>query len=418
MTTEDKKEKQEIDALLSEAMNTLTFEERQEQLETLHGVDEDIAEEEDLIENALQDLDDHLLCQKGGSAYEIAEQMDPAYVNSRAFRIMFLRGNQYDTKISANQMLKFFEMKKQLFGNDKLAKDITIDDLDDDDREALKVGVVQIAGRDTSNRQIFVSLPGIRQFRRLLNEMRARFYTAMQALSSEQTQRKGAVSIYYTVGSFNDRSKRVGFFEIRRLKLSLPIHIAAIHFCLDDPKQYFLLKVGLPAISAKVHTRVRVHYGSHLECQYLLATFGISKEFLPLKGNDEADMHRHLTWVDSCLRGNQANVRANSAQKTAVVTKPTANDVLYRGAYKSNHAGNVHLRNLVAEWSQTYDSGTIDTKRRVVNEIIGEIHRSGGRFLSQGNDAESIWVTVPTDEVRSKITQMFRNRRRNRKKKS
>jgi hypothetical protein len=36
----------------------------------------------------------------------------------------------------ANQMLLFFELKQQLFGHDKLAKDITIHDLDEDNLEA------------------------------------------------------------------------------------------------------------------------------------------------------------------------------------------------------------------------------------------------------------------------------------------
>ena len=73
---------------------------------------------------------------EAGSVYDIAERMDPTYDNARAFRIMFLRANRYDVKASANQMLLFFELKQQLFGHDKLAKDITIHDLDEDNLEA------------------------------------------------------------------------------------------------------------------------------------------------------------------------------------------------------------------------------------------------------------------------------------------
>eukprot|EP00526_Cylindrotheca_closterium_P026840 CAMPEP_0113629714 /NCGR_PEP_ID=MMETSP0017_2-20120614/15428_1 /TAXON_ID=2856 /ORGANISM="Cylindrotheca closterium" /LENGTH=51 /DNA_ID=CAMNT_0000540129 /DNA_START=15 /DNA_END=167 /DNA_ORIENTATION=+ /assembly_acc=CAM_ASM_000147 len=51
---------------------------------------------------------------------------------------MFLRGNRYDTKAAANQMLKFFETKQDLFGTEKLTKDITIEDLDEDDIACLK----------------------------------------------------------------------------------------------------------------------------------------------------------------------------------------------------------------------------------------------------------------------------------------
>eukprot|EP00526_Cylindrotheca_closterium_P010563 CAMPEP_0113632328 /NCGR_PEP_ID=MMETSP0017_2-20120614/16802_1 /TAXON_ID=2856 /ORGANISM="Cylindrotheca closterium" /LENGTH=396 /DNA_ID=CAMNT_0000542877 /DNA_START=56 /DNA_END=1243 /DNA_ORIENTATION=+ /assembly_acc=CAM_ASM_000147 len=396
MTREDEQETQEIHSLLSEAMNTLTFEERQEQQEVLHGVDRDIGEEAIFIDKALRELDEHLILIRNGTVYELAETMNAGYVGARAFRIIFLRGNRYDAKTSANQMLNFFEMKQQLFGNEKLVKDITIDDLDEDDREALKLGIFRLAGRDTSNRQIMVGMPGLRNLRNLhvQNELRARFYTTMHALSSEQTQMKGVVTIMYTVGNFKDRSKGVGGLEHRRLKLSLPIHTAAFHFCLDDPEQYLLLKVALRAASAKSRARVKVHYGSHLECQYLLASYGISKELLPLTATYEVDMHRHLNWVESCVSGtNQTNVGEHPVPKTAVVTEPTANDVLYMGGDRSNNTGNVHLRNLVAEWSETYDdSETNEAKRRIVYEVIEEVHRSGGRFLNQEVvDGASVW---------------------------
>ena len=60
VTIEEKKTKQEIDTMLSEAMSALTFEERQKQQEVLHGVDMDIAEEATFIDAALQELDEHL----------------------------------------------------------------------------------------------------------------------------------------------------------------------------------------------------------------------------------------------------------------------------------------------------------------------------------------------------------------------
>ena len=115
-TSEDRQKKREIDAMLSQALSGLTFEERQEQQEILHGVDRKVAEEDTFIEASLQQLESCLERIKSRSVYEMAEQMDPAYVKARAFRVMFLRGNRYDIKESAENMLRFFEMKRQLFG--------------------------------------------------------------------------------------------------------------------------------------------------------------------------------------------------------------------------------------------------------------------------------------------------------------
>jgi len=408
MTREDEHRKQEIDAVLSEAMNNLTFEERQEQQDILHGVDNEIKEETAFVDKALRELDAHLIREKAGSVYEIAQRMNPAYVNSRAFEIMFLRGNRYDTKASANQMLKFFEMKQQLFGNEKLAKDITIDDLDEDDREALKVGAIQLAGRDTSNRQIIMKMPGIRKFKVLQNELRARFYTAMQALRSEQTQLKGVVSLLYSIGNFKDRSNGVGFMEHTRFALSVPQHNAAIHICLDDPNQYVLIKAGLAVVNAKFRARVRVHYGSHLECMYLLSTYGIWTQTLPLTATYEVDMHRHLKWIESCF--NSSDDRSTLSRTSPLGFEPNADDVLFMGYKTSKNLGNHRLRERVKEVFQQYNAGTHEQKRFLVDGLIASIHNSGGRFLKQ--DKESVWRELTLKESRTKVMQIVRNYKR------
>jgi hypothetical protein len=205
-----------------------------------------------------------------------------------------------------------------------------------------------------------------------------------------------------------------------RLAFSVPLHNAAIHCCIDDHNQYFLIKTGLAAVNAKLRARIKVHFGSHLECQYLLSTYGISGQNLPLvPASNIVDMKYHLKWCQSHIIKPRSDARrpkndrhVTASKKPVVVTQPTVNDVLYMAGNNVNSAGNDHLRDLVAEWSPTYDSGTNEAKRRVVNEIVDEMYRSEGLFLSPANGAESVWVLVPIEDVRSKITQMFQNRRR------
>ena len=72
VTDDQRKDKQELDALLSQAINGLTFEERQKHLEVLHGVDQ-VSEDAAFMDRAVQNLDQHLLDKKRkGSSYEIA----------------------------------------------------------------------------------------------------------------------------------------------------------------------------------------------------------------------------------------------------------------------------------------------------------------------------------------------------------
>ena len=47
--------------------------------------------------------------------------------------MMFLHADCYAPKDAAKQMVHFFELKKSLFGAEKLVKVITLDDLDKDD---------------------------------------------------------------------------------------------------------------------------------------------------------------------------------------------------------------------------------------------------------------------------------------------
>ena len=191
-SNEEEEKAKENDALLSEALQNLSFEEREEQQDLLHGVDVHSADAESkFIDCILQELDGHLWRMKHGTVYEIAERMDPEYVHARPFRVMFLRGNRYNAKVSADQILKFFGWKQQLFGTDKLVKDITIEDLNEDDLACLRTGCCQISGKDSSDRPILVDIPGLRSFRTLRNELRTRYFVWMKAFESEENQLKG-----------------------------------------------------------------------------------------------------------------------------------------------------------------------------------------------------------------------------------
>ena len=218
-TSADGQKLQEIDDMLSHAMKALTFEKQREQLEIIHGVGKKVTEEETFIEESFQQLESHLAKIKSRSMYEIAEQMDPVYVRARACRLMFLRGNRYDIKDTAENMLRFFEMKHQLFGVRKLVKDITLEDLDEDDIAAMKGGFFQLAGKDSAGRVIVATFPGLRGYMTLQNELRTRYYVSMCALEKEEIQLSGFVSIVFSAGDMKDKFGGSGFFENAKLGL-------------------------------------------------------------------------------------------------------------------------------------------------------------------------------------------------------
>ena len=74
------------------------------------------------------------------------------------FRLMFLRAEDFDPSQAAHRMVRHFEQKKNLFGTDKLERDIRLSDLSSDDMDSLACGALQFLPRtDRGGRIVFVS---------------------------------------------------------------------------------------------------------------------------------------------------------------------------------------------------------------------------------------------------------------------
>lgn len=414
VTKDPEQMKNEMDYLISQALNELSSEERQQQLEILHGIVDKIAEQESVLCQALWDLDHYLELIKQGSIYEIAEGMDPVYVRARPFRVMFLRANDYDAKAAADHLLRFFESKHELFGPEKLTKDITLFDFDKDDIACLKTGCIQLGGRDRSGRQVFVHFAGLME--NLKAWLRVQYFVKMRALmASEETQVRGTVSIWYAIGNFRNEWNGQEYLQSYKAARALPQKKAATHICVDDIQQQSLLcNVMVKAMKGDMRVRLRVHCGTQMECQFQMSTYGILPQSLPLDPNGRMELERHLNWIEHCATDCKYR-RAASPSKAVgspTVSSPNPDDVLFTGGKIRDHAGTQRFQGLVRDHSQIYDCGTGDMKRRIADTLIHKIHGNGGRFLKQSGHSNQDWEEVPLDQVRKKVMQTFRNRRR------
>lgn len=401
--------KEDLDAVLVQGMTHLSFEELQQEQEELHGVSSIIKKEKEELDELLKSFSGHLDRLKSGTAYEYAESMDKNYVCNQNFQLMFIRSNRYEPKASAEQAIRFFDMKMALFGKDKLAKDITLSDLDDDDKESLRKGSFQVLRKsDSSGRRILLEVPGLMSFKTVMNELRARFYVFMHiAKSANSIGNQGQVFLSYCVGEFRDQSNGAGFVEMTRLGLACPIHWSGLHLACDDRRDAIIAKAGIAIMPSRMKAKTKVHFGSHCECQYQLSTFGISLESLPFaQTTNEMILDDHLEWYESCLKREQSCVTPDQKNE------PKSNDVLFAGR-RINGDGNVLLRSMAMQHAQLYDDGSIKVRRTIVDSMVQSIQSNGGRFLKLDIDGSS-WVEVSVPEVREKIVQMFRNFRRSR----
>ena len=112
-------------------------------------------EEEDFVANCLKEMQmeiDHI---PEKAAFNLALKRSPDYVNRRSFRLMFLRADQYDPKAAAVRIIRHFEEKQKLFGDELLGRDVRLDDLNEDALAVLTSGGLQeLCQTDQGGRQL------------------------------------------------------------------------------------------------------------------------------------------------------------------------------------------------------------------------------------------------------------------------
>jgi hypothetical protein len=92
-------------------------------------------------------------------AFDVVQESNPKYVRSESFRLKFLRASGYDAELSASRMMQHFEMKRDLFGEDALGRDVLVTDLD---KKIMESGCCQpIQGTDIGGRMVVVDRPGL-----------------------------------------------------------------------------------------------------------------------------------------------------------------------------------------------------------------------------------------------------------------
>lgn len=158
------------EALLARELEKLSIEEHEKIVFEVHGVvplHDDDNEESSMIEKKLEELEQALKQVEQKEAYKLAEQLNPFYVRSRQFRIMFLRCTEFDARTAADMIVLHFEEKRQLFGDGEvLAREVRQSDLSEEGRIILESGFIQVLNtRDAAGRKIVVlSSAGVREF--------------------------------------------------------------------------------------------------------------------------------------------------------------------------------------------------------------------------------------------------------------
>jgi hypothetical protein len=148
-----------IDADLAREMNELSVQEREKVFDDMHGVAETLEETQQLLTESLDGLDKALakLPRTIRKAFDRAMFLRPELENGSSFKLQFLRAECFNIDLASKRMANFFTQKLKYFGEDKLVKNISLEDLQEREVDILKSGsFIKLPQRDPTGRPIVI----------------------------------------------------------------------------------------------------------------------------------------------------------------------------------------------------------------------------------------------------------------------
>jgi hypothetical protein len=143
------------DAILAKELHELSLKERERVFEEIHGVADSFNKDPADLTLPFSELDEEIKKIKKKPEYERALFLSPRYVKDAGLRLKFLRADGFDASKAAVRMVNYFQHKMELFGEEKLVKTISLDDLDEDDIAELSTGSFQfLPQKDSRGRPI------------------------------------------------------------------------------------------------------------------------------------------------------------------------------------------------------------------------------------------------------------------------
>ena len=258
-----------MDAFLAGELNEMSLQERQQVFEEIHGaVGNQLTDETpEFIAERLQALHHQIQQIHPKIAYELAEQQNPEYVYDDVFRLTFLRADLFDPSKAARRLTTFFEARLALFGSELLTKNLTLQDLNDDDMEALKSGYFQLLpSRDTTGRVVFANVQGMfkRSYKLAWNMQRIYHYMHCVMAEDMDSQLHGHVYVMYQIGKFEyDPPPDIFKGGTALMTDGSPVRVCGVHMCLDHPVMKAISRVVLALCGQENRARYRLHEGTH-----------------------------------------------------------------------------------------------------------------------------------------------------------
>jgi hypothetical protein len=232
------------------------------------------------------------------------------------------------------------------------------------------------------------------------------FYQIMTAMENVEVQQKGIVAIAYNNKAAKNKSSDT-LHTIMKMFHGFPWRIQAIHFCSteDAPVTKLFANFFQFVVGKEGRVRFRCHFGSHMEVQYNLMSFGINIKNFPFDMNGAFQPEKHPTFLEQHQAIEIARKNKEKEDGTIVLT---GHDVLLgRGRPIQDFPGNIALCDLVDQNIDRYRACAKSSEKDVLfQDIIQSVKTSGGRFLRRingENGQEDHWVIADDTQASEKI---------------
>ncbi len=230
-------------------------------------------------------------------------------------------------------------------------------------------------------------------------------------LADEEVQKRGTVDVLYFVDMKGIPESMITYVrDSHHILSAMPCRPCGFHICYNNELIRPFLSFLHMVTSKERKLRERLHFGSHLEVQYALCTFGINMRDAAIVQDSFGPKYiEDFLATRRRVEAEEKQQRDEEEARTGVILHPGPIDVLCgRGRPYQDFPGNIRVGRIVDEHVPLY----LETQERLAKtmiaiSIVQNIQRSGGRFLNRRDDG---WEIAEDRVARGKISQALRVR--------
>ena len=455
--------------LLREELMKLSFEDRNKSQDEIHGVGcSAINETPEILNEALSELDrelnSNILPVEERRAYLKSQELfaNTTYVNSKAFRLRFLRSTLFDVPKAAERINQYLSVMSDVFGEFTLERAPRISDFSKAELQEFRMGRYQfLPYRDRAppnGRRILAVFPD-EKWQKMSTLLRTKIWLYLTYVVGEdvEAQKSGIVVIVWFDNMWKDIDKKPPISPERRGVLTYAVRTCSVHMCTPDTPMYRYRRAILLMRLKRDRTLIKIHVGTKhtiiarvrdclrlsivlcfttkvflqclqsfpispsgksVELLYILQSFGLPTDFIPISYTGTVKDKYIKKWIQLRQRIEDERLAHNwtaTNNQSTMIECPQMADILFRnGTSLLSHPANSALRSLIAAESML-ENNKKKKQRDFLEDIITKVKADQKcRFLKYNEQGwwEHVQPENERQEIEPKISRIIRETRK------